>query len=159
MDEGVDGEALESNALSSVRHLVEALKMCPVQGRLQAGHEGLLKALVPASVHKIQHLLVEVLAERYIAQGQIAEALHVLEEALQMAPMIADTVTSSAPLTEFISSEEIQLIVRGMAQAETKLLQVCDEHLNGGWAAHADELRVEREEWPATWHSATTMQV
>jgi len=151
--EGLPPDAVEAQALGAVRHLVESLRCLPSPQRLEGTrYEGLFAALVPVTITKTIHLLVHVLSQGFLARGQVPQALHVLEEALQLAPLIADRERRpEAALLDCIAPEEMKSIVRGLAEAEARLLQVCDEHLDGGWAMHAAELKAERDMEPNSW--------
>jgi len=100
---------------------------------------------VPATVHQVLDLLINVLAEAYLRKNEVVKAIHMLEEALQMAPLLADRARcTQGPLFELIGQQAMQKIVRQLATAEVKLLQTLDQHK--GWANGAAKLRREREE-------------
>lgn len=142
--EGLPADAVEANALGAVRHLVEALRIVPPLERMQS-HEQLLPHLVPRTLGKIHSLLVDVLCDSFVHQGKVELALHVLEEALQMAPLIADRERRpQAPLGDFISCSAMQEVLGNLAAAEVKLLKLCDQQLKG-WASYATQMVSERE--------------
>ena len=142
--EGLSADAVESNALGAVRHLVKAMRILPSKERMQR-HEQLLPHLVPHTLAKIHTLLVDVLCDRYAQQGQVEMALHVLEEALQMAPLIADKERLKAPLGDFISCSAMKQVLGNLAAAEEKFLKLCDQQWKG-WSSYATQMRKERED-------------
>jgi len=145
LNEGLPEDAVETEALGAVRHLVEALRNVPLPARLQQQYGQLLQNLVPATVHQVLDLLINVLAEAYLRKNEVVKAIHMLEEALQMAPLLADRARcTQGPLFELIGQQAMQKIVRQLATAEVKLLQTLDQHK--GWANGAAKLRREREE-------------